>query len=372
MKIQLIDLTVRDLVAGYRDDGEGGVRGYGDKLDIRPPFQREFIYKEKERNAVIDSILKGFPLNVMYWSDRGDGTYEIIDGQQRTISIAQYVAEKPGFSIPVLGFDNKPDDLGFDNQQPDIRARILDYELMVYVCTGTDSEKLEWFKTINIAGVKLTDQELRNAVYSGSWVTDAKRYFSGKSCPAQGFGGDYLSGSPIRQDYLETAIKWISDDRIDDHMARNQHVKSAAPLWDYFMAVIDWIESTFTKKRKRIMKGVAWGELYNKYKDEDLDPQWLEQATQELILDDDVTNQKGIYPFLLTGDEKYLNIRAFTAGMKQRVYEKQDGKCVNCDKAFDISDMEADHIRPWSEGGKTVEDNCQMLCRKCNREKAAK
>ena len=155
MKIKLLDLTVRELVDGYHDDGQDGVRGYGGKLDIRPPFQREFIYGAKERNAVIDSILNGFPLNVMYWSDRGDGTYEIIDGQQRTISIAQYVAEKPGFSF---------EGLGFDNQQSDIKEKILNYELMVYVCSGTDSEKLAWFKVINIAGVKLSDQELRNAV----------------------------------------------------------------------------------------------------------------------------------------------------------------------------------------------------------------
>ena len=361
MKIQLIDLTVRDLVAGYRDDGEGGVRGYGGKLDIRPPFQREFIYKGKQREEVIRTILRGFPLNVMYWSQRDDGTYEIIDGQQRTISIAQYVTSI--FSV---------DGFYFHNQPLEIRDQVLDYKLMVYICEGTHKDKLDWFRIVNIAGEKLYEQELRNAVYSGAWVSDAKRYFSKSGCPAQGLGGDYMSGSPIRQDYLQTVIRWISDGDIDDCMARNQHVKSAAPLWDYFMSVIDWIESTFTKKRKNIMKGVAWGELYNEFNDEDLDPQWLEQATQKLILDDDVTNQKGIYPFLLTGDEKYLNIRAFTAGMKQRVYEKQDGKCVKCDKAFDISDMEADHIRPWSEGGKTSEDNCQMLCRKCNREKAAK
>ena len=362
MKIQLIDLTVRDLVAGYRDDGEGGVRGYGGKLDIRPPFQREFIYKDKERSAVIDSILKGFPLNVMYWSDRGDGTYEIIDGQQRTISIAQYVAEKPGFSFKGLGFDN---------QQSDIRARILDYKLMVYVCTGTDSEKLEWFETINIAGVKLTNQELRNAVYSGSWVTDAKRYFSKPGCVAYAIGGRYLRGKAIRQEYLETAIKWISADDIQEYMRRHQYEDSAAPLWRYFQAVITWVESTFTQYRAA-MKGVDWGGLYSACKDKPLDPAGIEAQTQRLTLDDDVTNHKGIYAYILTGEEKHLNIRAFTKGMKRRVYEKQEGICPICKKHFQINKMEADHITPWSAGGKTSEDNCQMLCRKCNREKAAK
>ena len=251
MKIQLLDLTVRDLVAGYFDDGEGGVRGYGGKLDIRPPFQREFIYKGKQREAVITSILRGFPLNVMYWSVREDGTFEIIDGQQRTISIAQYVTSI--FSV---------DDLYFHNQPLEVQDQVLDYDLMVYVCAGTHRDKLDWFRTVNIAGEKLYDQELRNAVYSGSWVSDAKRYFSKTGSPAAGRGGDYMSGSPIRQDYLETVIKWRSDaddTDINDYMGIHQHDTSAAPLWEYFMAVIDWLESTFTRKRKKIMRGVDWG-----------------------------------------------------------------------------------------------------------------
>ncbi|MCY4465373.1 MAG: DUF262 domain-containing protein [Chloroflexi bacterium] len=362
MKIQLHEITIRELVAGYRDDGDGGVVGYGGKLDIRPPFQREFIYKEKERNAVIDSVLKGFPLNVMYWSAREDGAYEIIDGQQRTISIAQYVAEKPGFSF---------NDLYFDNLARDIKDKILDYKLMVYVCSGTDSERLDWFRIINIAGVKLTEQELRNAVYAGPWVTDAKRYFSRRGGSAYQLGGDYLSGSANRQEYLETAIKWISDGNIEEYMGRQQHEASAEPLWDYFRAVIDWVKVTFTVYRKP-MKGVDWGGLYNCCKDADLDAAAIEIETARLILDDDVTNQKGIYPYILTDDEKHLNIRAFTAGMKQRVYEKQAGLCAVCGEEFTLRQMEADHIAPWSAGGKTVEDNCQMLCKKCNREKAAK
>jgi len=363
MKIQQLDLTVRDLVAGYHDDGDDGVVGYGGKLDIRPPFQRAFIYDPKERDAVINSILKGFPLNVMYWFDRPDGRFEIIDGQQRTISIARYVAEKPGFSV---------DGLGFDNQQSDVKERILNYKLMVYVCSGAPSEKLEWFKIINIAGKRLTNQELRNAIYSGTWVSDAKRYFSRTGGPAAGLGGDYMSGSPIRQDYLQTVIKWISDDNIEDYMGIHQHDESAAPLWAYFIDVIGWIESTFTKKRKRIMKGGDWGVLYNAYVDEDVDPAGIETETAGLILDDDVTNQKGIYPYILTRDEKHLNIRAFSDGMKQRAYEKQAGVCAICKQDFALSAMEADHITPWSQGGKTVEENCQMLCRKCNREKSAK
>lgn len=361
MKIELKDLRVGELVEGYHDDGEGGVVGYGGRLDIRPPYQREFIYKGKQREAVVTSILKGFPLNVMYWADRQDGTYEIIDGQQRTISIAQYVASD--FSVEGRYFHNLP---------LDIQGRVLNYELMVYVCTGTHSDKLDWFRTVNIAGEKLYEQELRNAVFSGSWVADAKRYFSRSGGPASGLGGDYLSGSPIRQDYLETAVKWISGDEINDYMGIHQHDESAAPLWEYFRSVIDWVESTFTRKRKRFMKGVDWGALYNAYKDENLDAEWIEAETSRLIFDDDVENKRGIYPYILTRDEKHLNIRAFKAGMKQKVYERQGGECAICQKKFDISDMEADHITPWSEGGKTEEENCQMLCRKCNREKSSK
>ena len=360
MKIELLDLTVKELVEDYYDDGEGGVTGYGGKLDIRPPFQREFIYKDKERNAVIDSILKEFPLNVMYWSDREDGTFEIIDGQQRTISIAQYV--DGDFSFNNQYFHNLPSDK---------QALILDYELMVYVCTGTDSEKLEWFKTINIAGKELTNQELRNAVYAGTWLSDAKRYFSRNSCAAYQIGNAYVNGRTNRQEYLETAIRWISEDSIEDYMGTHQHDDNALPLWEYFQSVINWVESTFTNTRPA-MKGVDWGSLHNEFKDADLDADEIEQETTDLVFDDDVERKQGIYPYILTRDEKHLNIRAFSNSMKQKVYEKQSGICVICDDEFMIKEMEADHITPWFEGGKTNEDNCQMLCKKCNREKSTR
>ena len=207
MKIELKEITVGELTAGYQDNQENGVVGFGGKLDIRPPYQREFIYKDKQRDAVIETITKNFPLNVMYWAVREDGNFEVIDGQQRTISISQFVEG-------IFSFKTSKDVFYFHNLQTDEREQILNYKLMVYFCSGTDSEKLEWFKTINIAGEKLTDQELRNAVYSGSWVTDAKRYFSKNRCTAHEIGGDYLSGSAIRQEYFETAIKWISNGNI--------------------------------------------------------------------------------------------------------------------------------------------------------------
>lgn len=360
MKIELKNITVRELVQGYQDDGEGGVVGYGGKLDIRPPYQREFVYNDKQRNAVIETIKENFPLNVMYWSVRDNGTYEIIDGQQRTISIAQYIAGE--FSVERLYFHNLPDDK---------QKQILEYQLMIYRCSGTDSERLDWYKTINIAGEILEKQELRNAVYAGPWVTDAKRYFSRRGGAAYQIGMDYLSGNVIRQKYLETAIKWISEDKIEDYMGRHQHDESAAPLWEHFRSIIDWVEATFTKKRS-FMKGVDWGRLYNEHKDAKLDPAIIEEETARLVLDDDVTQNAGIYEYILTRDEKHLNIRSFSDGMKQKAYEKQSGICAICNKNFEIKEMDADHITPWSKGGKTNEENCQMLCKKCNQEKSAK
>lgn len=360
MKIELKEITVRELAEGYEDNAEEGVTGYGGKLDIRPPYQREFIYKDKQRDAVITTITSGFPLNVMYWAVREDGNFEIIDGQQRTISVCQYVI---GDFAYIFRY--------FHNLQFDEKEQILDYKLMIYLCSGTDSEKLEWFKTINIAGERLTDQELRNAVYHGSWVSDAKRYFSKTSCVAFQIGSDFLEGSPIRQTYLETAINWISNGNIEVYMSNHQHDPNASALWIYFQSVISWANATFTQKR-RFMKGVEWGFLYNKYKDIIYDTRKIEEETAKLILDDDVTKKSGIYPYILTRDEKYLSIRSFTPAMKQKVYEKQKSKCIVCGQHFELSEMEADHINPWHDGGKTIEDNCQLLCKEDNRRKSGK
>ena len=360
MKIELRKITVREIAKGYVDNAEGGVLGYGCRLDIRPPYQREFIYKDKQRDAVIDTITNEFPLNVMYWAVRDDGKFEIIDGQQRTISVCQYVTG-------IFSYKSRY----FHNLQDDEQNKIYDYELMIYLCSGTNSERLRWFEIINIAGEKLTPQELRNAVYSGPWVSDAKRYFSKKGCAASGIASDYVGRSAIRQEYLETAIKWISKDNINEYMARHQHKQNASILWNYFRSVINWVEATFKNKRK-FMKNVDWGSLYNKYKDVQMDTDKIEEETAKLLLDDDVTKQNGIYPYILTRDEKHLSIRAFTASMKQKVYEKQKGICTICKERFDLSGMEADHITPWHEGGKTIEENCQLICKNDNRTKSGK
>lgn len=360
MKIELKAITVRELSNGYQDNAEAGVVGFGGKLDIRPPYQREFIYKDRQRDAVISTVTKDFPLNVMYWAVREDGDFEVIDGQQRTISVCQYV--KGEFSI---------EGLAFHNLKKDKQEQILNYRLMIYFCSGTDSEKLDWFRTINIAGEKLTDQELRNAVYSGSWVSDAKTYFSKNGCVASKIGSNYLNGSAIRQEYLETAIDWISGGKIEDYMSKHQHDTSAKSLWKYFQEVIDWVNAVFTNYRKE-MKGVEFGVLFNEFKDKKLDSKKLEKEIAKLMEDEDVTNKKGIYSYVLTRKERFLNIRTFNDKQKREAYERQKGVCPVCKNKWKIEEMEADHITPWHEGGKTSAVNCQMLCKDDNRRKSGK
>lgn len=359
MEIKLKNITVRDLANAYEDHAELGVRAYDGKLDVRPPYQREFVYKDKQRVAVIDTLRRNFPLNVMYWAVREDGTYEVIDGQQRTISICQYVEGDFAFQ-----------DRYFHNLQKDEQEQILNYELSVYQCTGKDSEKLDWFRTINIAGERLFEQELRNAVYSGSWVSDAKRYFSKTGCPAVGLGGDYMTGTPIRQEYLETVIEWISVGKVDPYMAVHQHDANAKELWDYFVSVINWVKATFTVYRAKEMKGLPWGELYNRFGQVALDPVALEAKVVGLMADDEVERKKGIYTYVLTGEEKWLNLRQFSEADRRSAFEKKKGVCPVCKETFPIEGMEADHIKPWRAGGKTVPANCQMLCIKDNRLKS--
>jgi len=358
MKIKLKEITIREVVKDYVNNQEEGVVGYDGKLNIRPKYQREFIYKDKQRNAVIETIKKDFPLNVMYWVKNEDSTYEVLDGQQRTISICEYIAGN--FSL---------DYQYFHNLETEEQNQILDYKLMVYFCEGESKEKLDWFKTINIAGEKLTDQKLRNAVYTGTWLTDAKKYFSKTGCPAYSIASDYLIGIAIRQNYLETAIKWISNDNIEQYMADNQLKPNANELWLYFQNVVNWIQIIFPTYRKE-MKGVFFGMLYNEFKDTEFDSKKIEEEITELMRDEDVTKKSGIYEYVLTRNEKFLNIRVFTENQKREAYENQKGVCVKCEEFFEIEEMEADHIKPWHEGGKTISENCQMLCKQCNRIKS--
>ena len=314
----------------------------------------------------------------MYWATRDEDAevpFEVMDGQQRTISICQYVNGDFAYDFQY-----------FHNLTESEQKEILDYELMVYVCSGNDKEKLDWFETINIAGERLTAQELRNAVYAGPFVSDAKRYFSKSNCAAYNMGKYLINGSPIRQDYLETALKWIANSQskpgqkmtIEGYMAKHQHDPNAVQLWQYFSAVITWITATYDlKKRKQIMKGVDWGKLYDRFKDELIDKAKIDQEIGKLIIDSEVQNKKGICSYVLTRDEHDLGLRAFPDDIKLEVYELQHHHCANpdCpnkDVEFDFNEMEGDHITPWRDGGRTVIENCQMLCKECNRRKGAK
>lgn len=372
MNITLKSIPIRDLVSGYANDPNEGVYGYHGKLNIRPPYQREFRYDLKQQQAVVETILKGFPLNIMYWSVVGDGRYEMIDGQQRTLSICEYYQH--AFNIvdkdrPVLYFDNLTDKE---------KQRFLDYELTVYFCDGTDKERLDWFRVINIAGEKLLDQELRNAVYVGPFVTDARRYFSKNTCAAYRVGGNYMTGRLEEQAYLETILRWMArhdgiDDvaSIDKYMAMHQNDPNANCLWAYFMQVMTWLKSTFPVYRRE-MKGLDWGSMFDEFGSRTYDTGKLEAEISRLMEDDEIMRKAGIYRYVLSGDLRDLSFRTFSNKQKREAYERQHGICPHCGKHFALEEMEADHIKPWCEGGTTVAANCQMLCRMCNRIKGAK
>lgn len=360
MKIELQEIPIRDVKEGFVDNENSGVVAYGGKLIVRPAYQREFVYKDKQRDAVIYTVRKNFPLNVMYWCENDDGTFELLDGQQRTISICQYV--NGDFPINEKFFHNLT--------QPE-QDKILDYKLMIYICKGDAQDRLDWFRVINTGSEKLTDQELRNANFTGPWLTDAKRYFSKPGCAAYKTGNKLLNGQLIRQEYLETAIEWkamTEGKSIDLYMAEHQHDSNASDLWLYFQNVINWVNTIFFNYRPK-MKGLNWGKLYHLYHNNSYDPAEIEKKTIALMQDDDVTNKGGIYEYLLSGKEKTLSIRTFSDSMKIAAYERQEGICPMCKGHFEIEQMQGDHITPWSKGGKTTVENLQMLCEDCNRKK---
>ena len=365
-----ISVSIRDLVNGFTDTEEMGVYAFGGKLNVRPAYQREFVYDDKKRDLVIDSVASGIDLGKMYWSVNDDGSYELLDGQQRTISICKYCTNnfKMEFEKGLPMF--------FDNLDEEQRERILNYTIDIVVCKGATSEKLKLFQRLNVAGAVLTDQELLNAVYTGKWLTDAKKRFSKTGCVAYKIGNKLLTGAPIRQDYLETALEWISNGEkggIAKYMSDHQNDSDALPLWNYFNNVIEWVNTKFPNYRRE-MKGIDWGLLYNQYKDNSYDADDLESKIKVLMMDDDVTAKKGIYEYLLSGGakENKLSIRAFTESQKRAAYEKQGGICPICGEFHEYEDMEGDHITPWSQGGKTIPENLQMICKSCNRKKSDK
>ena len=357
-------ITVRELTQDYRNDGDGGVFGYGGRLDIRPPYQREMVYSGKnvkKKYAVIDTVLKKFPLNVMYWVKNENG-YEVLDGQQRTISICEFVTGD--FSI----VDEQGNTQYFETLDKEDQEKILNYELTVYFCEGTDKEKLSWFRTINIAGEKLTDQELLNATYTGSWLAHAKKKFSDNKGPANLMGGHLMKGTPIRQDYLETVLKWINEGKPSSYMAFHRDDEDANELWNYYQDVVNWVNKIFIVKRPE-MNGLAWGEFYNDYKDKVLNPDKVEERIVELFADDEVQVVKGVYRYILDGNEKHLKLRTFTNSQKTKAHAIQKGVCPICTETFTVKEMEGDHRTPWSRGGKTELDNCDMLCKQCHLDK---
>lgn len=377
MNITLTKVTVAELIDGYENNAEEGVVAYTGRLNVRPKYQREFIYNEKQQKAVIDTVLKGFPLNTMYWVKNPDGTFEVLDGQQRTLSICEFAEGNFFFKIG----DNDMTIHNIRRIYPELYKNFMDYELLIYVCEGTKGEQLNWFTTINIAGEALTAQELRNINYTGEWLTSAKKYFSKTNCPAAMIamekGTAYISGTPIRQDILERVLMWITDTRdskdmskVCQYMAQHQNDKNANELWEYFSSVIDWVKELFPNYRKE-MKGVDWGFLYNDYHDIEYDPDELEEIVETLYANEDVTKQKGIYYYVFDEDETHLSIRKFPEAVRNRVYTKQRGICPICGEHFSLSKMEADHIIPWSKGGRTIESNCQMLCKSCNKDKSS-
>lgn len=368
MNITPHQITIRELSQGYKDSGEHGVTGFDGKLDIRPPYQREFVYNDEKRAAVIRSVRKGYPINVMYWVDKGTDEYEVLDGQQRTISLCQYV--DGAFAVK----DANGQDRYFHNLTQQERDQILDYEVTIYFCEGSDRERLEWFEIINVAGEVLTPQELLNANYTGPWLADAKLKFSKRDCVARKLGndkGELMKGDPNRQEYLETVLKWINQGDAAGYMAKHQFDDNAQDLFNYYKSVIRWARATF-KTHYREMAGLPWGEYYNVFGSGTFDPNEVDSRVKELMADSEVQKKSGIFAYILTGDQKHLNLRVFDASLSTSVYHQQNGICAMCEEQFAQNKMQADHVVPWSKGGKTLPENCQMLCIDCNQSKKAK
>lgn len=363
MKIKLNEIKIKDLFKGYENLDEEGVVAYSGNLNVRPKYQREYIYETENRDAVIRTLLQNFPLNVMYWAKNNDGTFEIIDGQQRTISICMYLNNE--FSI---------NEKYFHSLSAKEKELIENYKLQVYICEGDEQEKLDWFKTINIAAKPLFEQELRNAIYSGTFVTDAKRIFSKKSSEILKEWVNYIDGNAIRQEILQRVLDWVSKNEgitINEYMSKHQLKKDAKHLKNEFENIMNWVKLNFKVYRNE-MKKVEWGPLYFNHKDDILDPDEIEKDVKSLYEDYYIQRKKGIYEYILNNDERVLKLRTFDEKTKATVYERQDHKCAYCGKIFEKNKMHADHKIPWSEGGSTEIENCQMLCVECNLKKSNK
>ena len=387
MEIKRVSIKIVDLCDGYKNDSEEdierGVYAYHGKLCVRPAFQRMFVYDKKQENAVIDTALKGFPLNIMYWVDNGDGTYDCLDGQQRTISLCNFVDGISSFQAPWLKDNARIYIHTLKRIDPDLYAKFMNYELEVYICHGTKAEQMEWFKTINIAGEELYPQELRNASYVSRWLTDAKRYFSKANasstakCPAERLGGQYTNKNANRQEILEQVISWRigskEDADICNYMEAHINDKDASDLWNYFNNVINWITTVFYETYDKGMATVNWGKLYNDYHTEDVDADEISEKFNELMMykatkELDISVAK-ICEYCITRDETLLKHREFNEAQKTTMYNQQRGICPDCGKHYLKAEMHAHHIIPWYNGGVTELANGVMLCEECHRQR---
>lgn len=379
-------ITIKDICDGFvYNELEGkGLFGLSGKLTIQPEYQRNYIYADGKRDvAVIESILKGYPLGLIYFNKTGDTTFEVLDGQQRITSIGRYVTNK--FAIK----DANGLEQYFSGLAEDKQSQIVNTKLLIYECEGTETEIKEWFKTINIAGVPLNNQELLNAVYSGKFITLAKAEFSNSQNPYINKWSAYISGSANRQEFLEQALDWVSKGNIGEYMSMHRHDENINELKTYFNSVIDWVSTVFNDVEKE-MKGLEWGRLYEQYHNQPYDSNKVSEQVKELYADPYVKNRKGVFEYILGGciDTKLLEVRVFDEATKKAVYTKQthlaqekgESNCTLCaighdanrTKIWKIEEMDADHVTAWSKGGATSIDNCQMLCKTHNRAKGNK
>ena len=380
MNIHEHKIPICDIIEGYCDNDNGQVVGMGGMLNIRPPYQREYIYSgnSKFKESLIQSIYLDRPISLIYFakSDHADYDYELLDGQQRIITICKFIVDR-SFAVSI----RKDEPQYWQGLTREDQERILNYKLHVHVCEGDSHDLMEWFQTINTGAKELSPQEIRNSIYNGTWVTNAKYYFTKKGNQAN-MCNKYISGKRERQEHLEKILQWkvgsAQDAQIRAYMAKHRREPDAKALWQYFRDVYDWIERTFgvdidANCWRKPMRQVDWGWLYSEFAEIEFDSQEIIAKVDHLFkCDSKEISHKGIYIFVLAGEEKYLNLRAFKPEQRLAAYERQGGKCAITERELPIEEMEADHIKPWSEGGKTDDDNCQMVCRAAHQKKTAK
>lgn len=375
------DIRVKDICEGFvYNEYEGrGLFGLGGQLTIQPEYQRNYIYADGKKDvAVITSLLKGYPLGLIYFNKTAEGQYEVLDGQQRITSFGRFITGK----FPIK--DSHGMQQYFSGLATDLQEKILDSKLTIYICEGKESEIKEWFETINIVGVPLNEQEIANAIHSGPFVTKAKEEFSNSNNANIQKWSAYIQGSANRQDFLHTALEWVSKGNVDEYMSYHRYDDNINELKAYFNSVIDWISSVFIDVHNT-MRGLRWGDLYERFHNRSYNPQKIEEQVSKLLDDDYVSDKKGVYEYVLGGcqDKRLLNVRVFDEPTKKRTYKEQTEKAkingisncplcaisetVNKDRIWKISEMEADHVTAWSSGGETSKKNCQMLCKTHNR-----